>query len=121
MSVRAEFDEWAADGRDRGMEERHWHTAKHALARMSVEAGDTILDLGCGSGYALRALRDAADAGRAYGIDGAPEMARNARSYTDDPRVGYVVVDFQSLPFEADSVDHCFSMKAGIKGNYSNW
>ena len=112
MSARAEFDEWAADGRDRGMEERHWHTARHALARMPVEAGDTVLDLGCGSGYALRALRNATDAGRAYGLDGAPEMARNARSYTDDPRVGYVVGDFQSLPFEADSVDHCFSMEA---------
>jgi ubiquinone/menaquinone biosynthesis C-methylase UbiE len=112
MSVRKEFDEWAADGRDRGMEERHWHTARHALARMPVEPGDTVLDLGCGSGYALRALREAADAGRAYGLDGAPEMARNARSYTDDPRVGYVVGDFQSLPFAADSVDHCFSMEA---------
>jgi len=38
-----------------GMEDRHWHTAKHALARMPVESGDTILDLGCGSGYAGRA------------------------------------------------------------------
>jgi len=112
MSVRAEFDEWAADGRDRGMEERHWHTAKHALARIPVEAGETVLDLGCGSGYALRALREAKDAGRAYGLDGAPEMTHNARSYTDDPRVSYVVGDFQSLPFDDDSVDHCFSMEA---------
>ncbi|MFW5956445.1 MAG: SAM-dependent methyltransferase, partial [Halorhabdus sp.] len=41
MSRRDAFDEWAADGRDRGMEERHWHTAKHALGRMPVEEGDT--------------------------------------------------------------------------------
>jgi hypothetical protein len=58
MSVREEFDAWAAEGRDRGMEERHWHTAKHVLARMPVESDDTVLDLGAGSGYALRALRD---------------------------------------------------------------
>ncbi|QDX40177.1 class I SAM-dependent methyltransferase [Salarchaeum sp. JOR-1] len=111
MSVRAEFDEWAASGRDKGMEDRHWHTAKHVLARMPVEAGDTVLDLGTGSGYALRALRQR-DIGRAYGLDGAPEMARNARGYTDDDRVEYVVGDFGSLPFETDSVDHVFSMEA---------
>ncbi|CAI48569.1 probable S-adenosylmethionine-dependent methyltransferase (homolog to 24-sterol C-methyltransferase) [Natronomonas pharaonis DSM 2160] len=112
MSVRAEFDAWAADGRDRGMEQRHWHTAKHALARMPVEADETVLDLGCGSGYAARALRDAKDAGRAYGLDGSPEMVRNAREYTDDPQVSYVVGDFGSLPFAADSIDHAFSMEA---------
>jgi len=112
MSVRAEFDAWATDGRDKGMEKRHWHTAKHALARMPVESGDVILDLGCGSGYAGRALRETKDAGRVYGLDGAPEMAQNARSYTDDPNVGYVVGDFDALPFADDSVDHVWSMEA---------
>ncbi|WP_135821860.1 class I SAM-dependent methyltransferase [Halostella litorea] len=112
MSVSAEFDEWAADGRDRGMEDRHWHTAKHALARMPVEPGDVVLDLGCGSGYAGRALREAKDASRAYGLDGAPKMTRNAREYTDDPDVGYVVGDFGSLPFADGSVDHVWSMEA---------
>ena len=112
MSVRREFDAWAADGRDRGMEERHWHTARHALARMPVEDGDAILDLGTGSGYALRALREATGAGRAYGLDGSPEMAANARAYADDPGVGFVVGDFDELPFAADSLDHVWSMEA---------
>ncbi len=111
MSVREEFDEWADSGRDKGMEDRHWHTAKHVLARMPVEADDYVLDLGTGSGYALRALRERGVA-RGYGLDGAPEMARNARSYTEDDRVGYVVGDFGSLPFADDSVDHVFSMEA---------
>jgi ubiquinone/menaquinone biosynthesis C-methylase UbiE len=112
MSVRQEFDAWAADGRDKGMEERHWHTAKHVLARMPVEEGDTVLDLGCGSGYAARALRDTKRAGRAYGLDGSPEMVHNAARYTDDPQVGYLVGDFDSIPFADDSVDHVFSMEA---------
>jgi len=112
MSVREEFDDWAKSGRDRGMEDRHWHTAKHALARMPVEAGETILDLGCGSGYAGRALCDTYDAGRVYGLDGSPEMTRNAREYTDDDRVGYVDGDFSSLPFATDSIDHVWSMEA---------
>ncbi|ELY97972.1 class I SAM-dependent methyltransferase [Natrialba asiatica] len=112
MSVREEFDDWATSGRDRGMEERHWQTAKHALARIPVEPGDTVLDLGCGSGYAGRALRDTKGAGRIYGLDGSPEMAHNAASYTDDGQVSYVVGDFGSLPFAADTIDHVWSMEA---------
>jgi len=112
MSVREEFDAWAADGRDKGMEERHWHTAKAALPRIPVEQGDTILDLGCGSGYAGRALRESTPAGRVYGLDGSPEMAANAATYTDDPEVGYVIGDFGDLPFEANSIDHVWSMEA---------
>ncbi|MCU4717513.1 class I SAM-dependent methyltransferase [Halapricum hydrolyticum] len=112
MSVREEFDEWAAEGRDRGMEERHWHTAKHALARMAIEEGDTVLDMGCGSGYAARAMREAGGAGQAYGLDGSPAMVRNASAYTDDANTGFLVGDFEHLPFESDSVDHVFSMEA---------
>ncbi|GAA0278491.1 class I SAM-dependent methyltransferase [Halobacterium noricense] len=111
MSVREEFDEWAESGRDKGMEERHWHTAKHVLARIPVEADDYVLDLGTGSGYALRALRERGVA-RGYGLDGAPEMARNAQSYTEDSQIGFVVGDFGVLPFADDSVDHVFSMEA---------
>lgn len=112
MSVREEFDAWATAGRDRGMERRHWNTAKAALARMPVEPGDTILDLGCGSGYAGRALRETADVGRVYGLDGSPKMVRNAQTYTTDPAIGYVLGDFGSLPFDDDSIDHVWSMEA---------
>jgi len=113
MSVREAFDTWAQRGRDREMEGRHWHTAKPILARLPVEAGDVVLDLGTGSGYAARALVEARGAGRAYGIDAAPEMVANARGYTDRTEpVAFVLGDFGRLPFAADSVDHAFSMEA---------
>lgn len=111
MSIRETFDEWAADGRDRGMEERHWHTAKEALARMPIEAGDAVLDLGTGSGYALRALRERS-IGRGYGIDAAAEMVGNAAGYTDDDSIAFLRGDFETLPFESNSLDHAFSMEA---------
>jgi SAM-dependent methyltransferase len=133
MSVREEFDEWAAEGRDRGMEDRHWNTAKYVLARMPVESeahraseeasgqgpratGETVLDLGTGSGYAARALRDTG-AGRAYGLDGSPEMARNARGYSGDSNTGFLVGDFDHLPFADDSIDHAFTMEAFYYAN----
>ena len=122
MSVREEFDEWAASGRDREMEGRHWHTARHVLARMPVEPGEVVVDLGTGSGYAARALSAAGDAGRAYGLDASPEMARNARGYTESERagddaphpgdVGFLVGDFGDLPFRDHSLDHAFTMEA---------
>jgi ubiquinone/menaquinone biosynthesis C-methylase UbiE len=111
MSIRETFDAWAADGRDRGMEDRHWHTAKEALARMPVEPGDTVLDLGTGSGYALRALRERS-IGRGYGIDASSEMVRNAADYTDDDAIGFLRGNFETLPFASNSIDHAFSMEA---------
>jgi arsenite methyltransferase len=112
MSVRQTFDSWAEAGRERGMEKRHWHTAKHALARMPVEPGDRVLDLGCGSGYALRALRETQATGLSVGLDGSPEMARSARAYTDDDLIQYLEGEFHHLPLDADSVDHVWSMEA---------
>ncbi|MFB6297415.1 MAG: class I SAM-dependent methyltransferase [Salinirussus sp.] len=112
MAAREEFDAWAADGRDRGMERRHWHTAKNALSRMPVEDGDTVLDLGTGSGYVLRALRKTAGIEQGYGLDASPEMLRNAASYTDDSWIGFLRGDFGALPFPAGAVDHVFSMEA---------
>ncbi len=111
MTVREEFDAWATEGRDRGMEDRHWHTAKHALARMPVEAGERVLDLGTGSGYAGRALNDTTGA-LVCGLDGSPEMAHNARSYTDADGIEFLVGDFDHLPFADDAFDHAFSMEA---------
>jgi arsenite methyltransferase len=112
MTVQQEFDEWATSGKDRGMEKRHWSTAKRALARMPVEDGDRVLDLGTGSGYALRALRETQDAGYSVGLDGSIEMVRNARGYTNSDLIEYVGGDFHNLPFENNSVDHVWSMEA---------
>ena len=111
MSIQEEFDQWASSGRDRGMEDHHWHTAKHALARMPVEDGDTILDIGTGSGYALRALADTHRLERGIGLDGSPEMAHNARGYTDGAGIDYTIGEFHHLPLADDSVDHVWSME----------
>lgn len=112
MSVQQEFDQWANSGRDRGMEKRHWNTAKHALSRMPVEEGDTILDFGTGSGYALRALRETQDIGISVGLDGSPEMVRSAQGYTTDSLIQYLTGDFHQLPFSDETIDHIWSMEA---------
>lgn len=112
MSASEEFDEWARRGKDKGMETRHWQTAKHALARIPAEPGETVLDLGTGSGYALRALRDTKAIGKGYGLDASPEMLGKARGYTDDDSIEYLRGEFCDLPFGDDEIDHAFSMEA---------
>jgi ubiquinone/menaquinone biosynthesis C-methylase UbiE len=112
MSNRAEFDQWAESGRDQAMEDEHWHTAKQALARMPVEEGDTMLDLGTGSGYALRALWDTHQLDRAIGLDASPEMVTNAREYTDSAGIGYAAADFHELPIASNCIDHAWSMES---------
>ena len=112
MDPAEEFDQWAADGEDRGMESRHWHTAKSALERLPIEAGDTVVDLGTGSGYALRALRDATPVGPCYGLDASPQMLANARSYAEDDGITFLRGSFDALPIVTDAIDHVFSMEA---------
>lgn len=112
MKLNDEFDEWAAEGRDRGMEKRHWHTAKYALELIPLDKGDTVVDLGTGSGYALRALNDIEPLSVGVGIDAAREMVRNARGYTSDSSLAFLQGVFEHLPLTSNTVDHVFSMEA---------
>jgi ubiquinone/menaquinone biosynthesis C-methylase UbiE len=78
---------------------------------MPVESGDTVLDLGTGSGYAVRALTDTKGA-QGYGLDRSPGMLRNARQYASGTGIGFLRGDFEALPLHGDAVDHVFSMEA---------
>jgi len=115
MRAAAAFDDWADAGRDRGMETRHWHTAKHALAGIPLDDDDRVLDLGCGSGYAARALVERG-AALAVGVDASREMVRNARAYAATAaypdRLGFTRAGFGQLPFAPSAFDHAFSMEA---------
>jgi ubiquinone/menaquinone biosynthesis C-methylase UbiE len=51
-----------------------------AAARLNLRAGDSVLDIGCGTGRSLRYLHDAVGpSGRVYGIDISRGMLRQAR------------------------------------------
>lgn len=51
-----------------------------AIERLALHTGDTVLDLGCGTGLSLPLLREAVGAqGRVVGIEQSPEMIEQAR------------------------------------------
>lgn len=102
------FDDWAHEGRDEGMAERHLLTAGPVLERLELGPGTRLVDLGTGNGWAaqLAAERGA----RAVGVDAAQRMLSRARERTRG--VGLVRGDFTALPFADGSFDLAFSMEA---------
>jgi SAM-dependent methyltransferase len=77
-----EFNRWALEGRGEQMERAHLGPARRALAALAPKAGERVLDLGCGVGWATRLLAEAVAGGQgiAAGLDLSPEMIARARA-----------------------------------------
>ncbi|TQV75153.1 malonyl-ACP O-methyltransferase BioC [Aliikangiella marina] len=69
-----------------------------------------ILDVGCGTGYCSRELRDRFSRAKVYGIDIAPGMIKVAKNQQNLFRkINYQVADVDQLPFEDNQFDLVFS------------
>ncbi|MCX4524664.1 MULTISPECIES: class I SAM-dependent methyltransferase [unclassified Streptomyces] len=81
-----------------------------AVARMRLRPGQTVLDLGCGSGRALPALRAGVGAaGTVLGVDLTPAMlAAAARAGRRGP-AGLLVADCGRLPLPTGTVHGIFA------------
>lgn len=104
MNVSANLDAvWDASHYD----ERHayvWHHGAALLDLLAARTGETILDLGCGTGHLTAQI--AATGATVLGMDRSPEMIAQARaSY---PAVNFEVGDACQLMF-ANSFDAVFS------------
>jgi len=108
------FDDWAQNGRAEGMERGHKTRALQALEQIPLVAGDRLLDLGCGNGWATRWLLSAAGQGsQAIGIDVADAMLVRARGQsTGLSGIDFTSAAFDELPWPDASFDHAFSMEA---------
>jgi ubiquinone/menaquinone biosynthesis C-methylase UbiE len=57
-----------------------WPIRRRAVSGLALRQGQTVLDVGCGTGLSLALLRDGVgDSGRVYGFDQSPEMLAIAR------------------------------------------
>lgn len=88
-------------------------TRERALALLGVDAGDRVLEIGCGPGFAMKLLgAKVGPEGAAVGLDAAPSMVRRARSRVGRAGVGdwtdVLLGDARDLPFGDDTVDAIF-------------
>lgn len=79
------------------------------LETMDIEPGETLIDIGCGTGnIALGLLERLSPEGRVIAVDVSPRMIEIARAKTTDPRIEWHVADAYLLPISDASVDRVF-------------
>jgi len=107
------FDQWSHDGRSVGMEREHGDVVRQVIAKMGVRAGEQILDLGCGNGWATRLLAKTAAGVQALGVDISPAMIAEAeRLHSLTIRARYQVGPFEKLDAPDAKFQRVFSMEA---------
>jgi len=100
----ADYDAWYGTPRGRWIGETEYRMAARGLA---AQPGESLLDLGCGTGWFTRKF---AGTGLAVsGLDVNPEWLAYARR---DPDIRWVSGDARHLPFPDASFDHVASIAA---------
>ena len=113
--LRVEFNQWAAQGRGREMENHHISIAGQTIARMGLKPGDRVLDLGCGAGWATRLLAEAVQGGQgmAAGLDISEEMIAEARAGARDvDNVLFAIAAADEIPWMDEYFESALSIES---------
>lgn len=111
--LRVEFNAWAERGKGASMERHHAPITERAIARMGLKAGDRVLDLGCGSGWASRRLaREVGPRGLVVGVDISDAMIREAQAADNPPNVRFFAAPAERLPAEDGLFTHVLSIES---------
>ena len=103
----ATYDAWYETPRGRWIGEVEFQLLSRLL---ELHPGETILDVGCGSGYFTRRFAEKTHGENVTGLDSDPAMLAFARAR--DSRQLYVEGDVQALPFPNHSFDCIVSVTA---------
>ena len=100
-----EFDSWAQNNRAESMANGHWDVTMQMLDGMNLKNTSSMIDVGCGNGWLVRALLDrGVQAG--IGLDISPEMievAKQANQFSDRER--YMVGNGEAISLATSTVD----------------
>ena len=116
-----------ATGYDRGWLGRVHHEIADRTANLAVAtvaSADQVLDVGCGTGYLVRALAHRyPNAKQLAGIDAAPQMIAVARTLAQDDRLSFTLGVAEELGYadrtfdlvvSTTSFDHWSDQQAGL-------
>jgi ubiquinone/menaquinone biosynthesis C-methylase UbiE len=96
--ARRTFDRWAGSYERDPFSRMIARLQRDALEALELGQGDQLLDVGCGTGAAVRAAAGAVE--RAVGVDLSPKMLAQARERAADlSGVEFVEGDSEDLPF----------------------
>jgi arsenite methyltransferase len=118
QQLRDEFNRWAESGRGAEMEKHHLDITEKTIRLMELRAGERVLDLSCGTGWATRLLarlvgEGPAGFGQVVGLDISDEMIRQARAASRDfDNVMFVMGSAQQIPWEENFFDKALSVEA---------
>lgn len=112
LRVRDVFDELAETGRASSPEHGPGVTARRAFDALGVAPGQHFLDIGCGSGYAVRWAAQVAPSVDALGLDVSAQMIALARALTSGlPNARFRRASFPQIDLEPHHYDAIFSME----------
>jgi len=111
--LQQEFNRWAEAGEGEKMQNHHLDITEKTLRHMDLRAGERVLDLGCGSGWATRMIaRLVGDGpegfGQVVGVDISDEMIRSK----DFENVMYVWGSATQIPWEENFFDKMLSVES---------
>lgn len=102
-----EYEQWYETQRGRWIGQRE---AALLIASLAPRSGETVLDVGCGTGYFTRALAHKVD-GDVMGVDIKLEWVTHAHR-RDHKTASYGVADGRDLPYRDNSFDLVVSITA---------
>ncbi len=116
--LQQEFNRWADAGEGEKMGRHHLDITEKTMRLMELCAGERVLDLGCGSGWATRLLARMVSEGpdgfgQVIGVDISDEMVRQARASSRDfENVMFVVGSAAQIPWEENFFDKVLSVES---------
>jgi ubiquinone/menaquinone biosynthesis C-methylase UbiE len=108
------FDSWANAGRADIMAKGHWPMVSQIIELMALQSGFACIDVGCGNGYAVRAMAQSVGPnGQVIGVDVAPKMVEQANGNSGNlDNTSFQVSVAEQLPFVMNTFHRLLSVEA---------
>ena len=105
------FDDVVTKGIADRIDTAHFDAARAAFARCRLERSHSFLEIGCGTGFAVRWACHVHRSVEGYGVDLSAEMIRRARALsTDVPNARFINAAFPVPELRAESFDSVFAV-----------